>query len=80
MKVVYELEVIARCRSDGKLDLYHTRIESEVIIQAEVILAEVRRFPEPIFQEELTVALARALGARVTTVGNHYGIKTTCSA
>jgi hypothetical protein len=74
----YELKVVASCPSDGLRDLYTVIIESERTILVEDILAATQALPKA-YQEDITRDLARILAARVTTIGWHYGVKTTCS-
>jgi hypothetical protein len=77
----YELRILARCPVDEGNDVYECVVESSRTIKVEDILSAVEGFKaQPIFQEELTETLARQLGATVTTIGFHSGVKTTCTA
>lgn len=81
MKVTYELEMVSSCPADGLPDVYHVIVEAERAIPAErvkLVVEEVAAIQQ--YQEKHTEMLARLLAARVTTIGYHYGVKTTCSA
>lgn len=69
-------------RSTGDTDLYQFTIESETIIEVEKIVAFIKdnAGAKNVFQEDLTRKCAVILGARVTSVGWHSGIKVTCIA
>lgn len=83
MKCTYEYEVRAQCPvNPADTDLYAFKIESEALIEVEKIVGF---FAEnagkaKVFQEALTQACAVTLGARVTSVGFHSGVKVTCVA
>jgi hypothetical protein len=83
MKNRYEIEIRAQCPViPDDTDLYQFTIESESIIEVEKIVAFVAENAgqKNIFQEDLTRKCAVTLGARVTSVGWHSGIKVTCEA
>jgi hypothetical protein len=83
MKNRYEIEVRAQCPvNPSDTDLYAFTIESESIIQVEKIAAFMKAHAgkKKVFQETLTEKCAVTLGARVTSVGVHSGIKVTCIA
>jgi hypothetical protein len=80
MKVTHELSFFRRCPVDDAQDFYECKVETAGLLKVEDILAAVGTLPEKAFQEEITVALAANLKCRVTTIGFHKGIKTTCSA
>ncbi len=83
MKNTYEIEVRAQCPvMPDDTDVYHFTIESKSIIEVERIVrfAEDHAGKREVFQEELTNQCAVALGARVTSVGWHSGVKVTCHA
>lgn len=83
MKNTYEIQVRAQCPvNPTDTDLYQFTIESESIIEVEKITAFVQENAgkKEIFQETLTNQCAVTLGARVTSVGWHSGVKVTCSA
>lgn len=82
MKNTYEVEVRAQCPCNPEdTDCYHFTIASESIILVEDIAAFFKKFAgrKKIYQEALTQKCAVTLGARVTSVGWHHGIKVTCS-
>lgn len=79
----YEIKVRAQCpvnRADT--DLYAFTIESEALIEVEKITAffSANAGKKNVFQEILTQKCAVMLGAKVTSVGWHSGIKVTCVA
>jgi hypothetical protein len=80
MNVVHELMFSRRCPVDDAQDRYELLVEATWLVKVEDILAAVKALPEKAFQEELTTKLAAKLGCRVTTIGTHSGVKTTCSA
>jgi hypothetical protein len=83
MKNTYEVEVRAQCPVvPTDTDLYQFTIESESIIEVEKIVAFVsaNAGKKEVFQETLTQQCAVTLGAKVTSIGVHSGIKVTCTA
>jgi hypothetical protein len=80
MRVIHELTFARRCPVDDAQDLYELRVETTRVVKVEDVLAAVEALPEQAFQEEITLKLAAQLGCRVTTVGFHSGVKTTCEA
>jgi hypothetical protein len=83
MKNRYEVEVRAQCPvMPDDTDLYQFTIESGSIIQVEKIVEFIKDHAgqKNIFQEDLTNKCAVLLGAKVTSVGWHSGIKVTCEA
>ena len=77
----YEIEVRAQCPVNPQdTDLYEFTIESETMIKVEDIVGffEVNAGQKWVFQEALTMRAATTLGARVTSVGYHSGVKVTC--
>lgn len=71
----------AHCPVDGSADRYDLVVETERVVPVEHIFEAIDTATrEPIFQEDLTRALADLLGCRVVTVGTHSGVKTTCEA
>ena len=79
MKITYEVVVSALCPVDGLPDRYEAEIHSTAVIHVESILEVVSKISgKKMFQEDLTQELARAIGARIITVGYHSGVKTTC--
>lgn len=83
MKNIYEIQVRAQCPVNPKdTDVYQFTIESEATIEVEKITAFFARHAGKSrrFQEVLTHMGAVALGAKVTSVGYHSGVKVTCTA
>lgn len=83
MKNTYEYEVRAQCPvNPSDTDLYAFTIESETIVPVEKIVAffEAHAKAQKVFQEALTNQCAVTLGAKVTSVGYHSGVKVTCVA
>ena len=83
MKCIYEIEVRAQCPvNPSDTDLYQFSIETERLIEVEKIAAFFKDNAgnAAVFQETLTQACAVTLGAKVTSVGWHSGIKVTCHA
>lgn len=76
---VYELQITASCPSDDLPDVYQAKIEADHTILVEDILSATKDLGKQ-YQEDITHQLARKLAARVTTIGYHYGVKTTCTA
>lgn len=80
MKVTHELRFSRKCPIDESTDFYDLKVETEGIIKVEAILEAVASLPDKEFQEVLTASLAAKLRCRVTTIGHHSGVKTTCEA
>jgi hypothetical protein len=83
LKIKYEIEVKAQCPVNfADTDLYAFTIESETMIEVERITEffEMHSGDRNIFQEKLTQKAATTLGAIVTSVGYHSGVKVTCVA
>lgn len=83
MKCVYEVEVRAQCPvNQSDTDLYVFTLESGLLIEVERIVAFFAKHAgkNEQFQEVLTQMCAVTLGARVTSVGYHSGVKVTCVA
>jgi hypothetical protein len=83
MKNTYEIPVRAQCPvNPSDIDLYAFTIYSEALIEVEKIVGffSANAGQQKVFQETLTLAAAVALGARVTSVGWHSGVKVTCEA
>ena len=81
MITTHELTAKCTCPVDDGPDSYAVTVETQVDIAVEDILAATATLKgEKIFQEEFTRRLARQLGAAVTTVGYHSGVRTTCRA
>lgn len=83
MKCRYDIEVRAQCPvNPSDTDLYQFTVESESLIEVEKIAAFFNENAgrKETFQESLTQQCSVTLGARVTSVGWHSGIKVTCVA
>jgi hypothetical protein len=83
MKCRYEIEVRAQCPVNPRdTDLYQFAIESEALIEVEKIAAffKTNAGKKNVFQEKLTQQCAVTLGAQVTSIGWHSGIKVICEA
>lgn len=83
MKNTYEYQVRAQCPvNPSDTDLYAFTITSEHLIEVEKIVAFFKdnAGAQKVFQEALTNACAVTLGANVTSVGYHSGVKVTCVA
>lgn len=79
MKVWHELSCRCLCPVNGEPDVYLIIIETDTVIKVEDILdAAAKLSAMRLFQEEFTERLARSIGATLTTVGFHTGVKTTC--
>lgn len=79
----YEVEVRAQCPvNPSDTDLYAFTIESEALIEVEKIVEffKAKAGAQKVFQEALTQQCAVTLGARVTSVGYHSGVKVTSVA
>jgi hypothetical protein len=83
MKCKYEYQVRAQCPVvPTDTDLYQFTIESEHLIEVEKIRDFFTKHAgqKETFQEVLTQQCAVTLGAQVTSVGWHGGVKVTCAA
>jgi hypothetical protein len=77
----HEFRLVGTCPQDNGPDHYEVMVETGVVSPVETIIAKAQLIAtERIFQEALTERLARNLSARVTTIGHHSGVKTTCTA
>ena len=78
MRVEHSFEVTATCPVDRKPDVYSCVVRASRVIPVEDILAAVKTVTSgpPLFQEDLTRELHRALAAEVETTGWHSGIRT----
>jgi len=79
----YEVEVRAQCPVNPEdTDLYAFTIESESMIEVEKIVEffKANGGAQKVFQEAMTQKCAVTLGAHVTSVGYHSGVKVTCMA
>ena len=83
MKCIYDYEVRAQCPvNPSDRDVYQFQIESQSLIEVERIVEffAANAGKREIFQEALTQQCAVTLGAKVTSVGIHSGVKVTCIA
>lgn len=83
MKCRYDYEVRAQCPVvPTDTDLYQFTIECDALIEVEKIkdFFDNNAGKKEVFQESLTAHCAVTLGAKVTSVGWHSGIKVTCVA
>lgn len=83
LKCRYEYEVKAQCPVQATdTDRYDFLIESESLIEVEKIVEFFRANAgnRNVFQEALTQQCAVTLGAKVTSIGWHSGVKVTCEA
>ena len=80
MIVRHELTMHCTCPVNGARDSYQVIVETNRAVNVEDILVAVRTMPDRMLQEDITQALAAALGCGVTTIGYHSGVKTTCQA
>lgn len=81
MLVVHSLTIRAKCPMDKFGDTYEAEFSADRVIPVEYILAAVKKLTKrEIFQEDLTVRLARALGVQVRTIGYHSGVRTEVTA
>ena len=76
MQVKHTLQAHAICPVDKKKDTYELIVETSSVIPVEKILEKVEQLKdETMYQEDLTVELARHLCVKVTTIGYHSGVK-----
>lgn len=81
MRVSHSLTVRAKCPMDDQIDIYQVTVEADRVVKVEDIIQVAERFAaRQVFQEDLTVEMARALGATVKTVGWHSGVRTEVTA
>lgn len=83
MKCAYQIEVRAQCPvNPSDTDRYDFTIESEALIEVEKIVSffAKKANKQKVFQEKLTQQCAVALGAKVTSIGWHSGVRVACSA
>lgn len=74
MRVKHHIQVECRCPADKLPDLYEVVIEAERVIPVEQIIALADTAKgKTMYQEDLCLLWARALSARVTMTGWHYG-------
>jgi len=78
VNVKYSFQMEASCPVDNLADLYEVEITSTKVIPVEDILMAVETVNQKDFQENITLALAREIPAKVKTIGHHSGIKVVC--
>lgn len=79
MKVRHKLTVQAKCPVDQKRDVYTCYVYTTTTIKVEDIqaaVAELTKNDAPVFQEQFTQDLHRALAAKVKTIGYHSTVQT----
>jgi heterodisulfide reductase subunit C len=77
MRVEHTLEVVAVCPVDKAGDRYTCVVRCGRVIPVEKILGMVAEMnAKPLYQEDFTDRLSRALAAEVETVGWHSGVMT----
>ena len=74
---IYELNHIAKCPNGVLSDSYEITIKSSKTIMVEDILHELEKIESHIYQEDLATKLRSAIGAEISIVGYHHGIKIT---
>lgn len=74
---IYECTHRASCPNGQLMDAYEITIKSHKTIMVEQILATLAELPSAIYQEDLATALRSKLGAEITVIGWHHGIKIT---
>ncbi len=78
LQVIHQLTVKALCPVSDQVDCYELFVRAGRLVKVEDILAATAGFnQQKIFQEDLTQALAKALGCEVETRGWHSGVRTT---
>jgi len=74
---IYEVDFFAQCPNGNLADYYQIRIESQRTIMVESIHSVLKSLPSAIYQEDLAAALRNVIGAKITVIGWHHGIKIT---
>jgi hypothetical protein len=74
---IYEITHQADCPNGELKDVYEIMIRSEQTIMVEEIRRTIKAAPPKIYQEDLATFLRSKLGAEITVVGWHHGIKIT---
>lgn len=83
MNVTHSFPLAAKCPSGLTVqDVYEVQVVTDRMIAVEDILAAADELAngEPIYQEDLTAALADRIGATVRTIGAHGVVTTTAEA
>lgn len=81
IQTIHSVTIAAKC-PNGAVDCYQAEFHIDnKVIEVEKIAEQISLLTkEPIFQEDLTRALAENLGCSVTTVGKHGVFETNCEA
>lgn len=78
MRVEHCLTIFSLCPIDGRRDVYKMIVRTQRMIRVEDILAAVEAATKkPVFQEDLTEHLAKAIGCEIETQGWHGEVQTT---
>lgn len=80
MRVEHQLQISGICPINGVRDSYVATVRIKRMLTVEEIIERadnLSKSMEPMFQEQLTQALADLLCAEVETVGYHSGVRTT---
>lgn len=82
VKTTHFIEATGRCPIDNATDRYRiVVIVEDRVLPVEDILTEIKMLlAKPIFQENLTMHLAKALKVKVITECTHSGVYTICEA
>lgn len=82
MRMRYETRAHSVCPVNPEVtDYYDVTVESDEHLMVEKINEAIADATfDPAMQETITERIAASLGATVTTVGYHSGVKTTCTA
>ena len=74
---IYETHHRSSCPNGALLDAYEITIKSHHVIMVETINEVLASVKDCIFQEDLATVLRSKLGAEITVIGWHHGIKIT---
>lgn len=70
-----------RCPVNGELDFYTITVETDQVLEVHAMVETARNLlADPILQEDFTVQLATATGAKVTTACRHGQVHTVVTA
>lgn len=79
IEIHHRVTLRAQCPVNGEDDYYNTVVTLSRVVPVEDILYEAKFLTQaPIFQEDLTRELAKAIKGEVVTHGIHSGVYTTC--
>lgn len=77
----YATTIVCSCPVDEGFDRYEAVFENHSMIRVEDINSAIGVFTgQKVFQESMTMQLARKLNCKVTTTGMHSGVLTTVVA